>query len=159
MISTEDELETTRNQILELSYNNDQPEIHEQKAQHLLQLVNTVTSLIEQKQRFHLLARTQHEESKQNGHLGGQEDDDDNITERLTLARQMIEEQEKRKQLVVQYRDALAVAGAGQNGEKYCRLISKCVGQDVETMDDNLDSLIEQLQQQQADRNLETIES
>ncbi|KAG0652618.1 Cell division cycle-related res1 sct1 [Hyphodiscus hymeniophilus] len=154
--STQDELITTRNQILELSYDNDQPEAHEQKVQHLRHLENTVIGLIEQQQQIQLLARTQHEESKQNGHLG---QEDDGVAERLMLARQLIEQQEKRKQLVVQYRDALAVAGAGQNGEKYCRLISKCVGQDVETMDDNLDSLIEQLKQQETDRNLETIDS
>ena len=154
--STEDELEATRNQILELSYDNDQSEAHEEKDQRLHHLESTVIGLIEQQQQIQLLARTQHEEAKQNGHLS-QEDDD--IAERLMLARQLIEQQEQRKQLVVQYRDALALAGAGQDGEKYRRLISKCVDQDVETVDDNLDSLIEQLSQQETDRSLETVDS
>lgn len=156
LLATHDELDAIRVQILDITYHDDHEDVHEQKLQHLAHLEKVVTGVLEQQQQIQLLARTQHEESKQNGHMSQGEDD---IAERLTLARQLCEEQEKRKKLIVQYRDAMAMAGAGENGEKYRRLISKCVDQDVETMDDNLDSLILQLKQQEADRSLETIES
>ena len=54
--STQDELESIRSQILELSYDTDQPEVHEQKLQHLLHLEKTVIGLIEQQQQIQLLA-------------------------------------------------------------------------------------------------------
>jgi transcription factor MBP1 len=154
LTSTQDELQATRSQIIEASYDNDQPD-HEQQLQKLRHLEQTVTGLIEQQQQIQLLARARHEENKQNGHMS-QEDD---LAERLMLARELAEEQEKRKQLVLEHVSALALAGAGEKGEKYRRLISKCVDQDVDAMDDNLDSLIEQLKQNEADRNLETIDS
>jgi hypothetical protein len=155
LTTTQDELEAIRGQMLELSHDNDQPEVFEQKIQHLRHLEKTATGIIEQQQQIQLLARAQHEESKQNGSL---DQDHDDVFERLLLAKKLAEEQEKRKKLVAQYCDALALAGAGQHGEKYRRLISKCVEQDFDTMDDNLDSLIEQLKQQESDRNLETID-
>jgi ankyrin repeat protein len=155
LLATHDELEAIRVQILDITYHDDPPEVHEQKLQHLAHLEKVVTSLIEEQQQIQLLARTQHEESKQNGHMSTGDDD---LAERLLLAREVNKQQEKRKMLVEKYRDALAMAGAGENGEKYRRLISKCVDQDVETMDENLDSLIDQLKQQENDRSAETID-
>ena len=154
--ATHDELEAIRVQILDITYGDDRPEVHESKLRHLAHLEKVVTGLLEQQQQIQLLARTQLEESKQNGHIS---QGDDDIEERLILARQLCEEQEKRKKLVVEHRDGLAMAGAGENGEKLRRLVSNCVGQDVDTMDDKLDTVIEQLTQQENDRSAETIES
>jgi predicted nucleotide-binding protein len=63
------------------------------------------------------------------------------------LAKMLTEEQNKRQKLVVQYRDALAMAGAGEKSEMYRKLIFKTVKKDqiMDTMDLNLDKLIEEL--------------
>ena len=156
LLTTHDELEAIRVQILDITYHDDQPEVHQQKLQHVSHLEKVVTGYIEGQQQIQLLARAQQEESKQNGHMSTSDDD---IAERLMLARELNEQQEKRKKLVQKYIDALAMAGAGENSEKYRRILSKCVDQDVETLDENLDSLIDQLTQHECDRTAEMIHS
>jgi hypothetical protein len=153
--TSQDEYEAIRIKILDITYHHDQPDIHQEKLQRLAELENVVTDLLEQQQQIQLLSRTQLEENKQNGHMSQGSDD---IGERLKLARQLVEEQEKRKNLVLAYRDARARVGAGENVEKYRTLVHKAVDQDVDTMDDNLDTLVEQLTQQAKDTAAETID-
>jgi hypothetical protein len=113
-----------------------------------------VTSLIEQQQKLNLWGKIQREEAKMNGHMMASDDD---ITERAMLAQRLSTEQNKRQKLVVQYRDALSDAGAGERGELYRRLIRKALGTEIEMMDDNMDTLIEQLKEDQRGREGETI--
>lgn len=142
LLTTHDELTQIRHQTIEYDYLQDQDsgDVEQAKAKYA-QLDKSVLSLIEQQQHLELLARSQHEEGRQNGH-SSQVDD---VAERAMLARILDEEQHKRQKLVVQYMDALAMAGAGEKGEQYRRLISKCVDTEVDSMDENIDSLLEQL--------------
>ena len=146
LADTHAEVAHIREEYQELSYripkkNDDQ----EQNIAHLSKLDNQITSIIEQQQQLQLLSRSQHEESKQNGHVPQADD----LTERATLARLLNEEQNKRQKLVSQYKEGLSIAGPGEKGEQYRRLISKCVGTEVESMDENIDNLLEQLMDDQ----------
>ena len=151
--TTHIELGTIREQILDLGIAEDDPETEEQTKAQLARVEQMVTSLIEQQQQIQLLSRAQHEESKTNGHMM---QSDDEIGERAMQAKMLNEEQNRRQLLVGDYRDALSMAGAGEKGELYRRLISKCVDTPVESMDENLDSLIEQLMEDQGGIESET---
>ncbi|KAH8599202.1 hypothetical protein B0O99DRAFT_504969 [Bisporella sp. PMI_857] len=146
LITTNDELSQVRHQTMEYDYLQLQEggDSEGNKAKYA-QLDQAVISLIEQQQQMQLRARVQDEERKQNGHIS----QTDEVTERAMLARMLNEEQAKRQTLVAQYKDALSMAGAGEKGEQYRRLISKCVDTDVDTMDENINSLLEQLQDDQ----------
>jgi len=136
--TTHVELAQIRNDLQEFSYPRSEKD-EQQNIEQLAQLDQNVTSLIEQQQQLQLFARSQHEESKQNGHMS----QGDDIAERAMLARMLNEQQNKRQKLVGQYKDALSMAGAGEKGEQYRRLISKCVDTDAENID--VDNMLEQL--------------
>jgi len=152
--STHQELAAMNSQILEISFHQESPEVAAQGKQQLEQIEKMVTSLIEQQQKLNLWGKIQREEAKMNGHMMASDDD---ITERAMLAQRLSTEQNKRQKLVVQYRDALSDAGAGERGELYRRLIRKALGTEIEMMDDNMDTLIEQLKEDQRGREGETI--
>lgn len=141
--ATHVELSQIREEYRELTYQaqNSTDDDKEAKEAELAQLEKIMLSLIEQQQQLQLLSRAQHEESKQNGHMGQADD----AAERAMLAQMLNEEQTKRQNLVGQYQEALSIAGPGEKGEQYRRLISKCVGTEVESMDENIDNLLEQL--------------
>jgi len=141
--TTHVELTQIRDQLVEMGYSEhkDIGNTTQNKAQYS-QLDTAVLSLIEQQQHMQLFARAQHEESKQNGHVS---QGDDDIAERAMLARILNEEQNKRQNLVGEYKDALSMAGAGEKGELYRRLISKCIGSEIDLMDENIDGLLEQI--------------
>jgi transcription factor MBP1 len=140
--TTKDELSQIREEYKALTLRpNKKDEDQDQNKAKLLQLDKNVTSLIEQQQQIRLLARAQHEEGKTNGHLN----QGDDLHERASLARILNEEQTKRQNLVSQYKEALSIAGQGEKGDQYRRLISKCVGTDVDDVDENVDHLLQQL--------------
>jgi hypothetical protein len=152
--STNQELAAIKQQILEVSYHQESPEKTAQGKQQLEQIQLMVTSLIEQQQKLSLWGNIQHEEAKMNGHMITSDDD---VAERVMLAQRLMAEQNKRQKFVVQYRDALSDAGAGERGELYRRLIRKALGTEIEMMDENMDTLIEQLKEDQRGREGETI--
>ncbi|TAQ83338.1 hypothetical protein B7494_g8339 [Chlorociboria aeruginascens] len=146
--STHIELATIREQILDLGIMEDNDRVEAENKAQLAHIEHLVTSLIEHQQQIQLLSRTQLEENQANGHMSN----DDDVAERLSYSKQLNEELANRKQLVGQYRQALSMAGAGEKGEVYRRLISSCVDSEVDLMDENLDNLIEQLVEDQKDR-------
>jgi transcription factor MBP1 len=143
LTATHVELSQIREQYRDLSFQaqHKKEDDKEQKSNQLAQLERSILSLIEQQQQLQLLSRAQHEESKHNGHMI----QGDDLSERAMLAGILNEEQTKRQKLVGQYQEALSIAGPGEKGEQYRRLISKCVGTEVESMDENIDHLLEQL--------------
>jgi hypothetical protein len=152
--STHQELAAINAQIAEISFQREPPEKTAQAKQQLEQVEKMVASLIEQQQMLILRGKIQREEAKMNGHMITSDDD---IAERVMLAQRLMAEQSKRQKLVIQYRDALSDAGAGERGELYRRLIRKALGTEIEMMDGNLDTLIEQLKEDQRSREGETI--
>jgi hypothetical protein len=151
--STNQELAAIKEQILEVSCHQESPEKTAQGKQQLEQIQLMVTSLIEQQQKLSLWGNIQREEAKMNGHMINSDD----VAERVMLAQRLMAEQNKRQKFVIQYRDALSDAGAGERGELYRRLIRKALGTEIEMMDENMDTLIEQLKEDQRSREGETI--
>ncbi|KAH8808009.1 hypothetical protein F5884DRAFT_704424 [Xylogone sp. PMI_703] len=149
--STQLELATIREQIQNLGTTGEDEAADAVEAAQLATLEAEMTSLIEQRQQIELLGLVEQEEAKMNGHVA-----DDNPEERLRLAQILNEEQTNRQNLVQQYKNALSMAGAGEKGEKYRRIVSHCVGTD-ELMNQDLNDLIEQLEADQRDREGEVI--
>lgn len=152
--TTVQELESVRGQILEISFEKEAPDTIKQSKDRLAHAENKVTSLLEQQQKQLLWNAIERESNKTNGHMMPNEDD---LGERVRLAKMLADEQNKRQNLVIQYRDALSMAGAGEKGEQYRRLISKCLGTEAGLMNENLDTLLEQLQEDQRSQRGETV--
>ncbi|KAF7874357.1 hypothetical protein EAF04_003029 [Stromatinia cepivora] len=129
---------------------------------HLVGLQERVQSLVERQQQLLLLSRTQHEGSKINGHGGGQVngtgDLEDGDNERILGAQQLHEEIQRRKALVGEYIGALGVAGGGDEGELYKRVIVRDLGVDGGEgglSDEGLDALIANLEEERGGVGLE----
>lgn len=152
--STHQELESSKAQIKEISYLKESPDAIAKAKEQLAHVEKAVTMLIEQQQSLQLQFRSQQEELKSNGHTMSGEDD---VAERVMLAKMLEDEKNKRQKLVVQYRDALSLAGAGEKGDQYRRLISKCTGELVEHMDENIDVLLHSLTEEEAGQESETV--
>ncbi|CAD6441392.1 6a9a4985-9ecf-4277-ba2b-d1195d088096 [Sclerotinia trifoliorum] len=129
---------------------------------HLVGLQERVQSLVERQQQLLLLSRTQHEGSKINGHGGGQingtGDSEDGDNDRILAAQQLHVESRRRKALVGEYIGALGVAGGGDEGELYKRVIVRDLGVDEGEgglSDEGLDALIANLEEERGGVGLE----
>lgn len=154
---TQIELAQLRQEILDLGYRAEDPQTEAENIKKLTHVEDVVTSLVEQQQNIHLQVLVQREEGKLNGFVPSSQEDD--FEERAMLAKMLLDEQTTRQTLVKAYVDGLAKAGAGEKGEKYKLLISKCVDTDFESVDDNLDSLLEQLKEDKAARMAEVLDN
>lgn len=144
--STHLELKMLRDQVLDLGFNEEDTETQAERNEQLAQIEQLITSLIEQQQQMQLLSRANREESKSNGHMTGEDD----IAERAMLAKILSEEQTRRQNLVIQYREALSMAGGlGEKGDLYKRLLAMCVPINEEMTPENMDILIEQMSEEQ----------
>ncbi|KLU89800.1 hypothetical protein MAPG_08769, partial [Magnaporthiopsis poae ATCC 64411] len=73
------------------------------------------------------------------------------VDERFRLAnelRQLLAEQQVAE---AEYVDALSVVGTGENIEQYKRLLKICLGPEAESLDDNLDGIIEMMEEEAVD--------
>ncbi|KAB8290800.1 hypothetical protein EYC80_008437 [Monilinia laxa] len=128
---------------------------------HLVGLQERVQSLVERQQQLLLLSRTQHEGSKIDGHGGAQLNgnaDGNEEDERIQLAQQLHEEIARRKGLVGEYIGALGVAGGGDEGELYKKVIVRDLGMDEGEgglSDEGLDALIANLEEERGGVGLE----
>ncbi|RDW71621.1 hypothetical protein BP6252_08184 [Coleophoma cylindrospora] len=152
LTSTQVELAIIREQLLEIDFEEQnaaaQTATESAEFEHLHA---TVVNLVEQQQQLRLLDLVANEEMVSNGHVYS-----DSPQERLMLAQRLNHEQERRQKLVSEFILALSMAG-GENGEVYRKLISNCVGIDVETIDEGLDDLLEQLEADQQNREMEVV--
>lgn len=149
---TSNELFSMSDGIKELQASEDK-QLEEHRKAHLIHLEALVTNLLEQQQYLQLRSRIQHETSKANGHMA----DDNDVLTRASLAQQLMLAESKRVSLVENYQEALSLAGAGEKGEQYRKLIAKCVGAEVDISNDEiLDSLMEQLKDDEQGREGET---
>lgn len=142
------ELGEIRGRILEVTAASDDADTKAELARNLSHVEQEIVSLIEQQQQLQLLSRTSHEESKSNGHFDGEDD----LGEKIMLAKLLCEEQERRHTLVGRYKDALGAAGdVGEMGELYRRVIAKSVGIGQESIDGEIDVLLEAMQEEERD--------
>lgn len=154
--STIIELTTVREQINEWSHMSGEMEHDARMAVELEHLQARVDDILERQQELNLRMLLK---DTANPSLNGHETDDMNsdaeFAERIRLARQLAEQQSRRQTLVLGYREALARQGAGEKAESYRRLIGRCLdltGKEIESLDDNAESLIEQLEESHGGR-------
>lgn len=130
---------------------------------HLVGLQERVQSLVERQQQLLLLSKTQLEGSKINGHGGGMvngdsENRNNGEDERMILVRELREEVERRRGLVGEYIRALGVAGGGDEGELYKKVIVRDLGMEEGEgglSDEGLDALIANLEEERGGVGLE----
>lgn len=154
LTSTKQELEATKVMSAEMALQKENPDTIAQSMENLAYMEKKVTGIIEQQQKLQLRVHAQHEEQKSNGHISSGEDD---IGERVMLAKMLQEEENKRKNNVAKYSDALSKAGAGEKGDQYRKLLSLSLGAEVEHMDENIDTLLQQLAEDEDGQEGETV--
>lgn len=84
-----------------------------------------------------------------NGDSASQED---SYEERLKLATELRQLVQEARQVEADYVEALGVVGTGENIEKYRRLLKICLGPEADSLDDNLDGMIQMFEEEVADR-------
>ena len=154
LTSTKQELEATKVMSAEMALQKENPDTIAQSMENLAYMEKKVTGIIEQQQKLQLRVHAQHEEQKSNGHISSGEDD---IGERVMLAKMLQEEENKRKNNVAKYSDALSKAGAGEKGDQYRKLLSLSLGAEVKHMDENIDTLLQQLAEDEDGQEGETV--
>ena len=83
-----------------------------------------------------------------NGDSASQED---SYEERLKLATELRQLVQEARQVEADYVEALGVVGTGENIEKYRRLLKICLGPEADSLDDNLDGMIQMFEEEVAD--------
>lgn len=102
-----------------------------------------VMSLITNQNRLHVQQKVDSELSLLNGDV-----EEASYEERLALARQLQGMVNELRQAETEYVDALSMVGTGENIDKYRRLLKKCLEpKDADTLDANLDSLIDMMEE------------
>lgn len=98
-----------------------------------------------------LVAAAEAAEGAINGGSGNGDGNGNGVDERFRLAnelRQLLAEQQVAE---AEYVDALSVVGTGENIEQYKRLLKICLGPEAESLDDNLDGIIEMMEEEAVD--------
>lgn len=109
-----------------------------------------VLELIAHQNRLHVQQTVEAElgSSKANGN-GDAEEDTTTYEEKLDLARQLGQLLAEQRQVESEYVDALSMVGTGDKIEKYRKLLKRCLDpRDEESLDNNLDSLIDMMEEQ-----------
>ena len=146
------ELADVKEKIRNAACQQESPEDVAQGKQQLAQMETMFMSLVEQQQKMQLWSRLKHEESKTNGHKASVDDD---IAERVMLTQLIKEQQTIRQQNVKKYTAGQSMAGGGEKEDLYRRLLVETLGTEADTMDQNLDILIEQLKEEDPRRQRE----
>ena len=146
------ELATIREVIADLGAAEEPDHVDEEQKAQLIQAECAITSVVEQQQHIRLNALVKQEEGVTNS-SSLFENGDDKSEEKIHLIARFLIEQKKRTELVQEYTDALSLAGMGEKGEMYRKLIVKCLNIKEDEVDENLDSLISVLEEDKIDTN------
>ena len=76
---------------------------------------------------------------------------DDSQEERLKLATELQQALQEQRQAEAEYVEALGLVGTSDNIERYRRLLKICLGPEAESLEDNLDGMIEMMEEEAAD--------
>lgn len=110
-----------------------------------------VLSLVTHQNRVHIHQDVDAELNRLNGGM----DQDEPYEERLNLARQLGQILAEQRQAENEYVDALSMVGVGENIEKYRKLLKRCLDpKDGESLDSNLDSVIEMMEEERETHDL-----
>ncbi|KAF4120088.1 KilA-N domain [Geosmithia morbida] len=109
-----------------------------------------VLELIAHQNRLHVQHTVDAELSKANGDAAtAATAQEDTYEEKLDLARQLGQLLAEQRQVESEYVDALSMVGTGDKIEKYRKLLKRCLDpRDEESLDSNLDSLIDMMEEQ-----------
>lgn len=143
--NTQTELHSVRQQIAEVEAQLE-PDDTAGKIMNEANLAkHQVLSLITHQNRLHVQQAVDNELNRINGD-GVQ---GESYEERLSLARQLSQMLTDQRQAETEYVDALSMVGTGDKIEKYRRLLKRCLDpKDGESLDTNLDSLIEMMEEE-----------
>ena len=150
--NTQTELNVARQQIAELEAQLE-PDDQAGKVLNEASLAkHQVLSLITHQNRLHVQQAVDSELSRINGDSVQEEA----YEERLALAQKLNQLLAEQRQAETEYVDALSMVGTGDKIEKYRRLLKRCLDpKDGESLDTNLDSLIEMMEEERDVHNLD----
>lgn len=112
-----------------------------------------VAELLAHQNRMHIQQTVDAELNKVNGDASSQDVSSD---EKLRLARVLADLMSQQRQTESEYVDALSMVGTGDKIEKYRRLLKMCLdNKEGESLDTNLDSLIDMMEEQREAHDLD----
>jgi transcription factor MBP1 len=144
LLNTQTELQVARQQIADLERQLEPDDIAAKVLGEANLAKHQVLSLISHHNRLHVQSAVDQELSMMNGDVSEESYDD-----RLALARQLHQLLDEQKHAESEYVEALSMVGTGDTIEKYRRLLKKCLDpKDADSLDANLDSLIEMMEEE-----------
>jgi transcription factor MBP1 len=142
--NTQTELNAIRQQIAELESQLDNDNVASKTMSEANLAKHQVLNLITHQNRLHVQAVVDQELSMMNGDV-----EHDSYDDRLNLARQLQQLLNEQRQAESEYVEALSMVGTGDKIEKYRRLLKRCLDpRDAESLDANLDGLIEMMEEE-----------
>lgn len=121
---------------------------HTQKmSEELEELELEVIGLLERNQAANLKSLLQHSETMEDSKMVNGESAD----ERIELAKALVEERNRRHQLLREQVEAAGKAGMAERGDMYRALIAKCLNMKADEVDDAIDGLIEYYEEERSD--------
>lgn len=143
--NTQAELNSARHQIAEYEAQLDPDELASKILSEAGLAKHQVLSLITHQNRLHVQQAVDSDLSR----INGENVQEDSYEERLNLSRKLNQLLAEQRQSETDYVDALSMVGTGDKIEKYRKLLKLCLGpKDSESLDTNLDSLIEMMEEQ-----------
>ncbi|KAM0213929.1 hypothetical protein ACHAQD_009142 [Fusarium lateritium] len=150
--NTQADLTTVRQNITDVEGQLESEEAASRHATEANLAKHQVLSLITHQNRLHVQRSVDSELSRINGDGGVQEE---SYEERLSLARQLSSLLTEQRQAEMDYVEALSTVGTGDKIEKYRRLLKRCLDpKEAESLDTNLDSLIEMMEEEREEDGL-----
>ena len=144
LTNTQTELHIVKQQISELEAQLEPEEVASRIADEANRAKYEVQSLISHQNRLQVQAAVDQELAMANGDAA-----DEPYDVRLELARQLASVLKEQRGAEAEYVEALSMVGTGERIEQYRRLLKKCLDQgDAETLDANLDSLIDMMEEE-----------
>lgn len=144
LTNTQTELNIVKLQVAEFEAQLEPEEIASRIAAEASRAKFEVQSLISHQNRLQVQAAVDQELAMSNG-----DGVDEPYEVRLELARNLASALVEQRGAEAEYVEALSMVGTGERIEQYRRLLKKCLDQsDAETLDANLDSLIEMMEEE-----------
>lgn len=144
LANSQTELNIAHQQIAELEAQLESDEIAAKMMNDANLAKHQVLELIAHQNRLHVQQSVDSELSKVNGDAS-----QDSYEEKLRLARQLYQLLAEQRQVESEYVDALSMVGTGDKIEKYRKLLKRCLDpKDGESLDTNLDNLIDMMEEQ-----------
>ena len=148
LANTNSELTALRHQTIDVESQLEPDDVADKVNSEANHLKHQVLSIITHQNRISVQQAVDKELTLANGDVGA-DDDATSAAEHLHLARQLNDMLREQRQAEAEYVEALSMVGTGDKIEKYRRLLRKCLDpREGETLDTNLDSLIDMMEEE-----------